>query len=107
MLSNYFNEELASTKSLAAIAEDNSQIQTQLNFNNLTQKTDQQVQTVEEPLSDIKTEIIKLKGPEMEEWLNTVLQKKIDDNDIPSKIRKGLPNQPATQVFRIDLMSLQ
>ena len=50
---------------------------------------------------------VKLSGPAIEEWLNTVLRKVVEDDSVPGKFSKGGPNQPPAQALMIDLQSLE
>lgn len=82
MLSNYFAEELQPSKSLASIIEDTC---TELTTKNPTEVSENLVPKV--LLQDLKdTNEVKLNGPAVEEWLNTVLNQEVQDEGIPEKI---------------------
>jgi hypothetical protein len=82
MLSNYFAEELQPSKSLASIIEDT---RTELTTKNPTEVSENLVPKV--LTLDLKdTNEVKLTGPAVEEWLNTVLKQEVQDESIPEKI---------------------
>ena len=55
------------------------------------------------PRHDENTSEVKLTGPAIEEWLNVVLQKVVDEDGVPGKISKGGSSQPPAHVMRIDM----
>ena len=59
------------------------------------------------PRHEENTSEVKLSGPAVEEWLNTVLRKVVEDDGVPGKYSKGGPNQPPAHVLRIDMQSLE
>ena len=54
-------------------------------------------------IKEENTSEVKLSGPAIEEWLNTVLKKVVEDESVPGKFSKGGSNQPPAYVLRIDL----
>jgi hypothetical protein len=54
-------------------------------------------------IKEENTSEVKLSGPAIEEWLNTVLKKVVEDDSVPGKFSKGGSNQPPAHVLRIDM----
>lgn len=55
------------------------------------------------PRHDENMSEVKLSGQAIEDWLNVVLRKIVEEDDVPGKFSKGGPNQPPTHVLGIDM----
>lgn len=101
MLSNYFIEELqsGSLKSLPIVTERFShRTTTSVNSNKKLQ-----IENIVDAIA--KTDIaeesneVKLNGPVLEEWLNTVLKQDSEDQQVPKNLRHSSQNKLPSQLY--------
>ena len=86
MLSNYFNTTLEKQADLTAVKEEETPTPVNLNIITPRKPADTHLPTALTQRNEDQISEVKLSGPAIEEWLNTVLKTVVDKQSVPGKV---------------------